>query len=1101
MKPKFRTIPVALTSLALIGQLCIPSAALERIQPEPPQGDVTITSVFPDREFQAWLLDSKNINGFGADGILTEEERQNITELNLSGLGLTSLTGLSAFPNLETLNCSNNNLTELDLSGNPSLTRLYCSYNQLAQLDLSKNSELMYLSCSYNRMKQLDLTGHDKLIALNCEMNQLTSLNLSGCTQLLSLYCRNNLLTELDLTDNSKLEFIETFSNSLTSIDVRHLQQLRFLHIDHNKLTELDMSQNTNLEGGGFVARNNFVEKIFLPTQPGLTIYLDDYGEQDPINGYDQVAWYLDPSFTEPAPETMEAQGQTLYSQRIPNRYTIYFSANGGTGSMPGISATWDSPVQLPTNTFRRYGYTFVQWSSLPNEDYLTHQDEEEVSNLAGKTTDGDRITLYARWAPNRYTIQLDPNGGEGEVKTIEATYTQYLNLPANDFTKDGKEFAGWATTQNGYVRYLDQAQVQGLTAQADGVVTLYAVWKTPISELQKPYLEELETAFGGYESSEYTTQDWNALADAYAEAAKNIRAAENTSSMSSAMNAGIEAMKEIPKIQQRVGDVTSAWESSNAQALSFLHTKDLSEANAQQANDAATTALKTLEQEQLGAFCPLENPEDKSLVVGQASVELQSVSDELMNLQQAAHWLAALDGLSTRTMTEVQEEHLSDYQNAISHYNTLESSITDYISPSVLQGLQERYELAGQKKSDILALQNAYDALDKEEYSATGRDSLKQELNKGLAAVRSAASVDQAEQARKTALERINQVPKADQEPTTPPSGGDGGSTGGGSTGGGSTGGGSTGGGSTGGGSTGGGSTGGGSTGGGGTISPEIPSNNTTSTIKDETTGAYATVTTTKDGHVSADVTVPDGISHTVIRIPYSGSAGTVAVQVMEDGTKRTVLNSFYQAGMFTVRLEQSAHIELVDASKQFSDVMAEDWYSDSVQFVASRELFSGIGKNTFAPDMPMDRAMLVTVLYRMEGCPVVSQGSHFQDVPDDIWYSQATIWAAEQGIVSGTGTGVFTPDAPITRESLAVMLYRSVGSPAPTAEEQEALTRFQDGAQISAWAQDAMAWAVAHGILNGDTQGNLMPNGNSTRAEVATMLTRFITWNTTTN
>lgn len=152
-----------------------------------------------------------------------------------------------------------------------------------------------------------------QLISLNCEMNRLSSLTLTGCSRLSSLYCRNNRLDRLDLSDNRALEFIETFDNLLTEIDVTHLEDLRFLHIDHNRLTHLDMSQNRKLEGGGFVARNNFVETILLPDQPGLTVYLDDYNEQDPIDGFDKVEWYLDAEHTIPAPETLEAAGQMLY--------------------------------------------------------------------------------------------------------------------------------------------------------------------------------------------------------------------------------------------------------------------------------------------------------------------------------------------------------------------------------------------------------------------------------------------------------------------------------------------------------------------------------------------------------------------------------------------------------------------------------------------------------------------------------------------------------------------------------------------------------------------------------------------------------------------
>lgn len=421
------------------------------MQPRTYVGDVNITEVFRDQKFQAWLLKSSNLGGVGADGILTEEERQSVTELNLSGLGLTSLEGLEVFPNLQTL---------------------YCSNNQLTSLDLSQNMNLKRLNCSFNRIAKLDLTGHSELISLNCEMNLLTSLTLTGCTDLLSMYCRNNLLTSLDLTDNTKLVFIETFDNHLTSIDVSKLEDLTFLHIDHNRLTELDMSHNTKLQGGGFVARNNFMEKIYLPNQPGLIVYLDDYEEQDPIDGHDRAAWFLDPEFQTPAPAELEAAGQTLYSRRIPNKYTIYFSANGGNGSIDGVSAQWDSKVTLPESTsLKRYGYTFSKWNTQPRGDGTDYADGAEVLNLAGRKTDGDRITLYAQWAPNQYTIQLNPNGGEGEVKTMTATYGQNVTLEANTFTKEGKEFAGWATTSSGPVRYADEAQVQSLTGEAGGVV------------------------------------------------------------------------------------------------------------------------------------------------------------------------------------------------------------------------------------------------------------------------------------------------------------------------------------------------------------------------------------------------------------------------------------------------------------------------------------------------------------------------------------------------------------------------------------------------------------------------------------------------------
>lgn len=100
MKPYIKKIPIVLTAAALVGQLSLPAAAIVAVQPRAFQGDVVIADVFRDQTLRSWLLNGNNLGGVGADGILTEEERQGVTELNLSGLGLTSLEGLEAFPNL-----------------------------------------------------------------------------------------------------------------------------------------------------------------------------------------------------------------------------------------------------------------------------------------------------------------------------------------------------------------------------------------------------------------------------------------------------------------------------------------------------------------------------------------------------------------------------------------------------------------------------------------------------------------------------------------------------------------------------------------------------------------------------------------------------------------------------------------------------------------------------------------------------------------------------------------------------------------------------------------------------------------------------------------
>lgn len=1059
MKPIVKKLPVLLTTAALVGQLSAPASALEALQSRSYEGDLNISEVFKDQKLQSFLTNSANLGGIGADGVLTEEERLSVTQLDLSGLGLTSLEGLGAFPNLQTMDCSRNSLTALDLSQNPALVRLYCGYNQLQSLDLSANPNLERLNCNFNRIGSLDLTGHHKLISLYCEMNQMGSLTLTGCTSLTTLYCRNNNLDQLLLATNTSLEFIETFDNRLTEIDVSMLPNLRFLHIDHNRLTHLDMSGNTKLEGGGFVARNNFMEEIRLPVQPGLTVYLDDYEEQDPVEGYDRTAWFLDEDRTIPAPKQLEADGQTLYSQRIPNRYTVYFSANGGNGSLSALSAQWDAEAALPENTLQRYGHSFAGWNTQPGGDGTSYEDGARVTNLAGRNTDGDRITLYAQWTPNSYTIRLDPNGGEGEAQTQSAVYGQTLALNANTFSKEGKEFAGWAIEPDGAVRYTDEAQVRSLTAEAGGSVTLYAVWRTPLSELQKPYLAQMDEAFQGYNQGDYTGEDWGVLSGAYAGAVSRIQAAQDTGEMDKAVSAALSAMEAVPTAAGRVEEITASWTAAHRAALAL---GNLTESGAAQALALTQAALADLAQDQLAGRSGLTSEADRALVVGQAAQSLQTQADRLMTLGQAAQWLESLEGLTTRPMEQVQEEHVADYQNAAGRYEALDEGWKGCIDSSVSAALESRLELAVEKRAEAQSLQDKYGGLDLSLYSARGKASLSAALSSGLSAIRTAGSAQQVRQAGTAAWTAMAQVPTADQEPVSPPAGG-------------------------------------GGMGGGGEAAPEEPagepSEEPSATVTDEKTGATAQVSTGTDGRVTAQVTIPAGVDHATLRIPCQGQTGTVAVMVLADGTRKVLPRSVYQDGVLAVRLEESATIELVDGSKHFSDVEGGDWFADSVQFTASRELFSGVGGGYFAPGNTMTRSMLVTVLYRLEGSPDLSAGGGFADVPEDAWYSDAAGWAAQLGITSGTAGGRFDPEAPITRESLAVMLYRSAGSPAVS---EGGLEDFRDGGQVSDWARDAMLWACESGILTGDGSGGLHPQEDSTRAEVSVMLARYVTLTT---
>ena len=173
------------------------------------------------------------------------------------------------------------------------------------------------------------------------------------------------------------------------------------------------------------------------------------------------------------------------------------------------------------------------------------------------------------------------------------------------------------------------------------------------------------------------------------------------------------------------------------------------------------------------------------------------------------------------------------------------------------------------------------------------------------------------------------------------------------------------------------------------------------------------------------------------------------------------------------------------------FADVGANDWFYESVAFAAQKGYFPGTSSSTFSPDSNMTRAMLVTVLYHVAGEPGGGQNS-FVDIPGQMWYTDAVAWASKQGIVSGYGSGLFGPENPATREQLAVILYNYAKSCGCDVSASGDKAQFADGAMVSAWAADAMEWAVGAGLITGKGKGNLDPRGNVTRAQVASVLQR---------
>ena len=208
-------------------------------------------------------------------------------------------------------------------------------------------------------------------------------------------------------------------------------------------------------------------------------------------------------------------------------------------------------------------------------------------------------------------------------------------------------------------------------------------------------------------------------------------------------------------------------------------------------------------------------------------------------------------------------------------------------------------------------------------------------------------------------------------------------------------------------------------------------------------------------------------------------------AAEIDADGS---VSLSLSHASQYAIVIDDHSHATI---DLPFSDVSAGDWFYDPVVWIYNEGLMTGTSATTFEPNTSTTRAMIVAMLARLENV-TSAESAGFTDVAADDWYATAVNWAASEGIVGGFGDGSFQPNAPITREQMASILYRYAAYKGDDVSARADLNRYADAP--SAWAEDVLSWAVAEGLLAGVTDDQLQPQGNATRAQVAAILQRFL-------
>ena len=252
------------------------------------------------------------------------------------------------------------------------------------------------------------------------------------------------------------------------------------------------------------------------------------------------------------------------------------------------------------------------------------------------------------------------------------------------------------------------------------------------------------------------------------------------------------------------------------------------------------------------------------------------------------------------------------------------------------------------------------------------------------------------------------------------------------------------------------------------------------------------ASAASASEGTAVTVTPVPDD-GYELDKITVTGADGG-AIPVTERGDGSWGFTMPKRAVTVTAVFRKTDHSALCP-SGGFQDVAPDAWYHEAVDFVLENGLMRGTSDSTFEPDGTTTRGMIVTILYRLEGAPMIRSGMPFSDVTESDWYGMAVSWAESKGIVNGYEDGSFRPNEPITREQLAAILYRHAQSKGQGFTGLWSFRLdFPDAGDVSDWANEAMSWMVMNGVVGG-RDGRLVPKGSASRAETAAMLMRFLT------
>ncbi len=240
------------------------------------------------------------------------------------------------------------------------------------------------------------------------------------------------------------------------------------------------------------------------------------------------------------------------------------------------------------------------------------------------------------------------------------------------------------------------------------------------------------------------------------------------------------------------------------------------------------------------------------------------------------------------------------------------------------------------------------------------------------------------------------------------------------------------------------------------------------------------------RGGETDSHINVKNGGDKSYFYMPDESVVVTVTFEEIDTESKDSIDEDIEAETEPELETEPPAPTVHICPAKAYFDVDTNAWYHDAVDYVILSGLMGGYSESTFAPEDTTTRAMIATILWRVEGSPTPTSENPFVDVPDSTWYTDAVIWASEKGIVNGIGSSMFNPDGDITREQLAAMIYRYAKAKGDTRSYNPDVFNYPDVADISDFAKDALIWCDTYGILN-IRQGSVLPKAPAQRAEAA--------------